>query len=110
MIYNGNLDKSTNQRKAMRDLRMDLSKWERERKGKRNAVHDIDAYQVRKEQDCLLRYSIFVQKAHKAEFAQLVEAARPKRTMHAMPMPDTTSAADDTIVVDSEEERLLVSS
>ncbi|KAF8061598.1 hypothetical protein FPV67DRAFT_1422352 [Lyophyllum atratum] len=62
MIYNANLDRSKN-RRSKPELRKELKKWEDEKsKKKKTTVDDTVAHEKR----------------HKDEFAQLVDAARPR--------------------------------
>ncbi|KAH9926137.1 uncharacterized protein B0H18DRAFT_1006669 [Fomitopsis serialis] len=72
MLYNANLDRAPSDRHTPDQLRRELQKWEASGAGggsggagrkKAGEVKDLVAYQT----------------AHKAEFAKLVEAARPKR-------------------------------
>ncbi|KAF5386563.1 hypothetical protein D9615_001906 [Tricholomella constricta] len=63
MIYNANLDRSSRNRKTKQELRKELKKWEDEKaKKRRTTVEDNAAHEKR----------------HKNEFAQLVDAARPR--------------------------------
>ncbi|KAI0725180.1 hypothetical protein C8Q72DRAFT_622447 [Fomitopsis betulina] len=76
-LYNANLDRDPADRRAPEQLRRELQRWEATEGGgavgngagkkKVAGVEDVVAYQT----------------AHKAEFAQLIEAARPKRTPRA---------------------------
>ena len=45
-IYNANLDRSKSHRKSQQELRVDLKKWEEDRKGKKSTVNDLEAHQV----------------------------------------------------------------
>jgi len=63
MIYNANLDRSSQNRKSKQELKKELKKWEDEKaKKKKTTVEDTAAHEKR----------------HKDEFAQLVDAARPR--------------------------------
>ncbi|KAH9948102.1 hypothetical protein B0H21DRAFT_788628 [Amylocystis lapponica] len=64
MMWNANVDHAPAQRKTAEQLRRDLKKWEDEQKTKKQTVADTVAYQ----------------KANKAEFQHLIEAARPRKS------------------------------
>lgn len=46
LLYNANLDRTPTDRLTLEDLRRELKKWETERQTKRQAVTDLNAYQV----------------------------------------------------------------
>jgi len=105
MLCNANLDRSSRTRKSKTELKKELNKWEEEKtKRKKNMVEDEVAHE----------------KIYKREFDELVKAARgrkdrnsttsPELSMRSTeidkkPSPIRSSPNDDTIVVDSEEER-----
>ncbi|KAG5647196.1 hypothetical protein DXG03_001155 [Asterophora parasitica] len=85
MIFNANLDKSAKHRKGKVELKKELRKWEDEKAKKRKAtVEDTIAHEVRislsssSSHISKLTRNERVQKRHKDEFAQLVNAARPR--------------------------------
>lgn len=70
MIYNANLDKSEGNRKGLAELRIELRKWEEDRKVSKKIVEDVVAHET----------------AYRADFKRLVEEARRTR-----PTPATDS-------------------
>ncbi|KAF5330398.1 hypothetical protein D9619_005602 [Psilocybe cf. subviscida] len=108
ILYNSNLDKSVANRRTKADLKRDLKKWEEDMAKKRKQP-TID--------------SVSYQKTHKSEFTRLIDEAKKSRAQPppnlkqsdssssaAEPKPRSGSSpsgeiADDTIVVDSEDER-----
>ncbi|KIK11002.1 hypothetical protein PISMIDRAFT_19891 [Pisolithus microcarpus 441] len=70
MIYNANLDKSEGNRKGLAELRIELRKWEEDRKVSKKVVEDVVAHET----------------AYRADFKRLVEEARRTR-----PTPATDS-------------------
>lgn len=88
MYYNANVDRAPQVRKTLEQLRSDLRRAEEaEQRTRKETVDDPVAYQVRL---CVCaprrpRRGAFVdafrvaQKANKAAFAKLTEAARPKK-------------------------------
>jgi E3 ubiquitin-protein ligase RAD18 len=110
-IYNANLDRSKSHRKSQLELRVDLKKWEEDRKGKKSTVNDLEAHQVRNPFFLLVsaaRLRAHIQKTHRAEFAKLVEAARPKENAGVVPCSPVRTperrVEHDVLVLDSEEE------
>ncbi|CAL1703473.1 unnamed protein product [Somion occarium] len=79
LLYNANLDRTPTDRLTLEDLRRELKKWETERQTKRQAVTDLNAYQ----------------KANKAAFNQLVEAARPKKPPTKLPQSDSPMSLNE---------------
>jgi hypothetical protein len=84
MIYNANLDRSSKNRKSKQELIRELKKWEEDKsKKKRATVEDTAAHEV-----CpfvLISLSgpamltlTCPKKRHKDDFAQLIDAARPR--------------------------------
>ncbi|KAJ7063548.1 hypothetical protein C8F01DRAFT_1133456 [Mycena amicta] len=64
MLWNGNLDRSTEQRQSKERLRKTLKKWEAERQAPRKEKPTVDASHL---------------KTHNSEFKRLIEAARPRK-------------------------------
>ncbi|KAI6110124.1 hypothetical protein F5141DRAFT_828355 [Pisolithus sp. B1] len=93
MMYNANLDKSEGKRKGLAELRIELRKWEEDRKVSKRVVEDVIAHET----------------VYRADFKRLVEEARRTRATPAM---DSLSCApqglqdnyNQAIVDDSEED------
>ena len=88
MLYNANVNRAPAHRRTLDQLRHDLRKAEEaEQKTRKETVDDPVAYQVRPPPfpSCLIirltmgMCTCVVQKANKAVFAKLTEAARPKK-------------------------------
>jgi len=98
MLYNANVDRAPEDRRTREQMRRDLRRWEDETRppAKKTVVADTTAYQV----------------ANRAEFAQLVEAARPKKLKTQEPNSQDKDelakkerrASDEPVVVDDDGE------
>ncbi|EPQ58557.1 hypothetical protein GLOTRDRAFT_36698, partial [Gloeophyllum trabeum ATCC 11539] len=96
LLWNANLDNQPGQRKSVSELRTELKRWEESRSKAKKApvVEDPTAYE----------------KANKDQFARLIEAARPKKSVSpgeaAVDKPPDSPAASgndddpDVIIVD----------
>ncbi|KAF5373090.1 hypothetical protein D9758_001564 [Tetrapyrgos nigripes] len=104
ILYNSNRDKSPQLRKNIDALRQELKQWESRQKGKNKVeISNTTAYQ----------------KQQKSEFDRLVAAAKPKKpgssSSSSSPVPTQRRSVDplpendhdDTIILDSEEERTV---
>ncbi|KAL6307967.1 hypothetical protein BKA93DRAFT_833243 [Sparassis latifolia] len=85
MMFNANLDQSSTDRKTLSQLRRELQTWEDERKARKQVVTDTTAYE----------------KAHKAEFANLIEAARPRKVSDRGHVAEEATRAGPTAVQDT---------
>ncbi|KAH7889980.1 hypothetical protein F5I97DRAFT_1849069 [Phlebopus sp. FC_14] len=87
MIFNANLDKAVERRKGPSALRLDLKKWEEDKKGQKYVIEDVVAHEV----------------VHKDDFKKLVEQARRSR---AAKSSQRQTVETGHVVEDSEEEHL----
>ncbi|KAI1784142.1 hypothetical protein LXA43DRAFT_1043792 [Ganoderma leucocontextum] len=84
VLYNANIDRDPKQRRTLEQLRQELKAEEAEGKTRKETVEDVVAYQ----------------KANKAAFAKLTEAARPKKVVkveaeEATIVPDGSDGTGD---------------
>ncbi|KAH9857688.1 hypothetical protein C2E23DRAFT_287840 [Lenzites betulinus] len=98
IMYNANVDRALENRKTVEQLRNDLRRAEEaEHKTRKEIIDDPVAYQVRVGYTLVLSHTYAdilrgAQKANKAAFAKLTEAARPKKTIP----PDPPEAEGST--------------
>lgn len=88
-LYNANLDRSPALRKRVAELRLEMRRWEEDRRGSRKdpLKIDITEYRVRVPLSLRTCYAqVHTQRANKAEFERLVQDARAK-PRHESPRP-----------------------
>ena len=99
-LYNANLDRSPALRRRVAELRLEMRRWEEERRGSRKDPLKIDIaeYRVRAPFLCafsMLRESPYAQRANKAEFEKLVQRARAKpRHESSASLSDRAASSD----------------
>jgi len=80
-LYNANLDRSPALRKRVAELRLEMRRWEEDRRGSRKDPLKIDIAEYRR--------------ANKAEFERLVQRARAKPRHDSPRPPDSSTSLSD---------------